>query len=391
MTSRKYNFDEIIERRNTNSVKWHVKDDELPLWVADMDFRVAPEILKAIEQRVDNGIFGYTYIEDKWKDSVINWWKKRHFHTINPDSLVFTLGGVPAFATILREFTDVGDKVLLSSPAYNAFYNVVRNNGRIVVENDLQFKNDKYSLDIKDLENKMSDERAKLFILCNPHNPTGNIWTKEELVQIGNIAKKHAVLVISDEIHCDIVDPGLQYTPYASVSDVARMNSITLSSCTKAFNVAGIQTSIAYADNSEILTRLKKAVNDDEVGEANVFSVLTTVAAFDKSEDWLIELNEYLYKNKIFVREFAKEHLSKLKVINQGATYLMWIGIEDYLGKYKNSKEFCYELRKKTGLYVSDGMIYGKESGKNFFRLNVACPRSRLEDAMKRLEKFIKS
>lgn len=391
MTKNKYNFDEIIDRRGTNSEKWNIKDNELPLWVADMDFRVAPCITDAIKKRVEHGIFGYTFIEDEWKDAVISWWKRRHNHIINKESLVFTLGGVPAFATILREFTNKGDKVLLSSPAYNAFYNVIRNNGRIVEENLLSFDGKKYSVDFDDLEKKFSDKSVKLFILCNPHNPTGNIWTKNELLKVAELSKKYDVIVISDEIHCDLVDPGLKYTPYTSVSEDARENSITLASATKAFNVAGIQTSIAYTDNKDYLLKLKKAVNNDEIGEANVFSTLVTMSAFNKGEDWICELTEYLYKNKNYVREFAKNNLPKLKVINEGATYLMWIGIEDYLGSYKNSREFCSALRKQTGLFVSDGMMYGEEAGKYFFRLNVACPLSRIKDAMNRLEKFIKS
>ena len=387
----KYNFDEIIERRNTNSLKWHLKEGALPLWVADMDFRVAPEIIKAIKDRVDKGIYGYAYIEDEWKDSIIRWNKRRHNHTINSASLVFTLGGVPAFATILREFTKEGEKVLLLSPSYNAFYNVIRNNRRVVVESSLKLVNGVFTIDFDDFESKIKDEDVKLFILSNPHNPTGNIWSDSDLKRIAELAHKYNTLVISDEIHGDIVDPGLSYNPYAKVSKTARDESITIFSCSKAFNVAGIQTSISYADNPQILKRLKKAVNDDEIGEANVFSTLVTMPAYDKSEDWLLEVNKYIKGNKDFVHSWAKKNLTELKIYNHGATYLMWIDISAYLGKFKNSREFVRSLYNDTGLYVSDGMMYGEKDGEKYFRLNVASPRSRVEDGLNRLLTFIKA
>lgn len=384
----KYNFDELVDRKGTDSIKWDVKEGELPLWVADMDFRVATEITDAIKKRVENGIFGYTYIDSDFKDAVVYHWQKCHNHTINKSSILFSHGAVPSFASILKEFTHPGESVLLSSPAYNAFYNVIRNNGRNVVENSLLYKNGTYKIDFKDLENKMKRSDVSLFILCNPHNPTGNIWTKTELLKIARLAKKYSILVISDEIHCDIVDPGLSYTPYASISKIARENSITLISATKAFNLAGIQSSILYTDNDVYFERMKRALNNDELCEPNSFAPPATIAAFREGDEWLSEMCEYVYKNKCFVREFFKNNLPQLKVVNGGATYLLWIDISAYTD---NSEQFCKKLREKTGLFVSNGMMYGKTDGKGFFRLNVATPLSILTDALNRLKAFIEA
>lgn len=382
----KYNFDEIVERKGTNSIKWDVSEGELPLWVADMDFKAATEITDALKKRLDNGIFGYTYIDSEFKDAVVHHWEKHHNHLINKSSILFSHGAVPSFASILKEFTHPGEGVLLSPPAYNAFYNVIRNNGRNVVENPLVYKNGTYKIDFADLENKMKRSDVSLFVLCNPHNPTGNIWSEKELLKIAKLSKKYSVLVISDEIHCDIVDPGLSYIPYASVSKDARENSITLISATKAFNLAGIQSSILYTDKDVYFERMKRALNNDELSEPNAFAPSATIAAFNEGDEWLSEMCEYVYQNKCIVRDFFKEHLPKVKCINGGATYLLWIDISAYSD---NSESFCKELRKKTGLYVSNGMMYGKEEGKGFFRLNVACPNSVLKDALSRLKSFI--
>lgn len=383
----KYNFDEVIDRSGTSSIKWDVKKNELPLWVADMDFKVASEIIDAFHKRVDNGIYGYTYVNDSFKEAVCFHWKRLHNHTINASSILFSHGAVPSFASILKEFTHPGESVLLSSPAYNAFYNVIRNNGRNVVENSLKYRNGKYSIDFKDLELKMKRDDVSLFILCNPHNPTGNIWTKQELLKISRLAERYNVLVLSDEIHCDIVDPGLSYVPYSSISEKARKNSITLISATKAFNLAGIQASILYTDNDVYFSRMKRALNNDELSEPNAFGPLLSTVALRDCDDWLFEMCEYVYKNKCFVREYFKENLSHLKVVNGGATYLLWIDISAYS---VDSEKFCASLRDKTGLFVSNGMMYGKNDGKCFFRLNVATQHSILEDALKRLNKFIK-
>lgn len=384
-----FDFDEIINRRSTNSIKWAVEKNELPLWVADMDFKAPECITDALRKRVDEGVFGYAYPELNWKSSIVGWWKERHAYTLNSSRLMFALGAIPALATAIRAFTNPGDRVLVMSPVYNAFFAVIKNNGRIVEENPLSYKDNHYGIDFDDLERKMSREDVVMLVLSNPHNPTGNIFTKEELNRISEIADKYSVMVISDEIHCDIVDPGLFYTPYVSVSEKAKKNSLTLMSATKAFNIAGIQTSIVYTEDTRVFNTMKRALNNDEDGEVNVFSAVASEAAFTKGGEWLDAMRKYVYENKEYVRKFAKKNISSLRIVNDGATYLLWLDISPYLTpSLPTSKEWVKRLRQDTGLVVSAGTDYGEETGRNFFRLNVACPRLTLTDAMLRLKKF---
>ena len=384
-----FNFDEVINRRSTNSLKWDVAKNELPLWVADMDFRVAPCITDALKKRVDEGIFGYAYLQDTWKDAVVSWWKTRHNCDLHANRLLFALGAIPALATAIRAFTNPGDRVLLLSPVYNAFFAVIRNNGRIVEESPLVYKNSHYSIDFDDLERRMSMPETVMLVLLNPHNPTGNIFTKEELSKIAAMAQKYSVMVISDEIHCDLVDPGLSYTPYISIGEDSVHNSLSLMSATKAFNVAGIQTSIVYTQDTGVFNAMKRALNNDEDGEVNVFSALVTEAAFSNGAEWLDEVREYIYANKEYVRKFVKKNIPHVRVIHEGASYLLWIDISEYLTPtLPSSEEWVKSLRRSEGLVVSPGTAFGKDTGRNFFRLNVACPRLTLSDAMLRLKKF---
>lgn len=384
-----YNFDEVINRRATNSLKWDVEKHELPLWVADMDFRVAPCITDALKKRVDEGIFGYAYLQDSWKDAVTSWWKTRHNCVLHPNRLLFALGAIPALATAIRAFTNPGDRILLLSPVYNAFFSVIRNNGRIVEESPLVYENEHYSVNFDDLERRMSMPDTVMLVLSNPHNPTGNIFTKDELSKIADLSEKYSVMVVSDEIHCDLVDPGLQYTPYVTIGEKAHQNSLSLMSATKTFNVAGIQTSIVYTEDNRVFNAMKRALNNDEDGEVNVFSALVTEAAFTHGAKWLDELREYVYANKEYVRKFCKKNIPNAHVINEGASYLLWIDISRYLSSVlPTSAEWTRRLRHSEGLIVSPGTDFGKETGRNFFRLNVACPRLTLSDAMLRLKKF---
>lgn len=379
----RFSFDKVVNRKKTQSLKWDVAEGELPMWVADMDFKTAPVVIEAIEKRAAHGIYGYNTIPKEWSKAISGWWKKRHGYKIAPESLVFCTGVIPAISTIVRRFTAPNEKVLLQTPVYNTFFNSIINNGRQVIESPLTYNGKEYSIDFADLELKLSDPQTTLMILCNPHNPIGKVWDADTLKKIGDLCFKHHVLVVSDEIHCDIVDPGVHYVPYASVSDRCAMNSITCVSATKAFNIAGLQTAAVYSKNEELRHKVWRALNTDEVAEPNSFAIWATVAAFTKGEEWLNALNKYIYKNKQMVNEFIAANLPNIKVVPSQATYLLWL---DCSAKTKNTEKFAEEIREKTGLYVSAGSIFGG-NGNKFIRINIACPKSVLTDGLERLKK----
>lgn len=378
----KYNFDEMTDRRNTFSMKWDIKENELPLWVADMDFKTAPQITAAIQRRAEKGIYGYTMVPEQWRTAICHWWKTRHDFSIDPDSLVFCTGVVPAISSIVRKMTTVGENVLVQTPVYNIFFNSIRNNGRNILENKLKYENQNYEIDFEDLERKLADPQTTLMLLCNPHNPIGRIWEKETLERIGELCYKHHVLVVSDEIHCDLTDPGRAYVPFASVSDLCARNSITCIAPTKAFNLAGLQTAAVMIPNETLRHKVERGLNTDEVAEPNVFAVDVVIAAFNEGGDWLDELRNYIYENKMLVREFLEKELPKVHLIPSQATYLLWL---DCSKISHNSEELAQFLRQKTGLWLSAGEHYGGELD-YFLRMNIACPRARLTDALKRLK-----
>ena len=380
--SEKFNFDEVINRRNTNSYKWNVKENELPMWVADMDFQAAPCILEAMEKRMKLGVFGYADLPDEWYEAYQYWWKNYHDFSIEKDWLIFTTGVIPAISTTVRKFTTPAEKVVIQTPVYNMFYNSILNNGRVVLENPLKFDGTSYEMDFEDLEKKLSDPLTTLMILCNPHNPVGKIWKKEELAKVGELCKKHHVLVLSDEIHCDLCAPGMEYTPFASVSQTCKEISITAIAPTKAFNIAGLQTAAVVAPNKGIRDRIWRALNTDEVAEPNAFAVDVAVAAFMKGRSWNLALREYLQENKEITDEFLKEHLPKVTMISKDATYLLWLDVSAYTD---NSEALAGFIREKTGLFVSHGMMY-HGNGNHFLRFNVACPKETLYDGLERLK-----
>lgn len=386
----KYDFDNNPDRRNTGSLKWDVKENEIPLWVADMDFQVAPPILNAIKQRAEHGVFGYNIIPDEWKQSICRWWFNRHNTVIPEDYLAFSTGVIPILSSSVRRLTAVNEKVIIQTPVYNNFFNSVLNSGRRVVEAPILYEKGAYRLNIDDLEEKFADKETTLMILCNPQNPAGKIWTKDELAEIGRLSKKYSVTVISDEIHCDITIPGKRYVPYSSVSEDCALNSITCISATKAFNIAGLQCAAFYSNNPKLFARVNRAINTDEVAEPNCFAIGATCAAFNESEDWLDQMCAYVFENKAFVCDFFNKNIPQLKVVPSEATYLCWVDCSKITGDgklYKNAEEFCDELREETGVYVSEGSQYGK-GGENFFRLNCACSRKLLTEALERMKNF---
>ncbi|MCH5191536.1 MAG: pyridoxal phosphate-dependent aminotransferase [Oscillospiraceae bacterium] len=383
----KYDFDTPINRRNTNSLKWDIPENELPMWVADMDFPTAPEIRTAIEARAAHGVFGYSVIPDEWYEAYIGWWQRRHNFTIEKDWLIFCTGVVPAVSSVVRKLTTPAEKVLIQTPVYNIFFNSILNNGRQVLESSLKYNNGGYEIDFEDLERKLSDPQVSLMILCNPHNPVGKIWDRETLERIGELCHRHNVVVLSDEIHCDLTDPGTEYIPFASVSENCRENSITCIAPTKAFNLAGLQTAAVMIPNAALRHKVWRALNTDEVAEPNAFAVDATVAAFTKGDAWLNELRQYIFENKIRTAEFVKEKIPKLRVVPSQATYLLWLDCSELTDSANEVAEY---IRNKTGLYLSEGSQYGS-GGESFLRLNVACPRSTLEDGLTRLQAGIEA
>lgn len=377
-----YDFNKVKDRKNTNSLKWDVKPGELPLWVADMDFETAPCVKEAIEKRAATGIFGYSIVPDEWAQGYSRWWKNRHDLEISSECIIFCTGVVPAISSLVRKLTTPAEKVLVQTPCYNIFFNSIVNNGRFPVESPLFYDGKQYSINFEQLEKDLSDPQVSLMILCNPQNPTGNIWSKNELAKIGELCKKYAVTVISDEIHCDITAPGLAYTPFATASETCKDISVTCIAPTKCFNIAGINSAATVVFNPSLRHKVWRALNTDEVAEPNAFAVDATIAAFADGEEWLGQLNEYLFANRKYAAERINALGKNFNVVNGKATYLLWVDVK------QNGDKFAENLRAQTGLYINGGSEYGK-SAENFIRINLACPRKTLEDAMNRLEKFV--
>lgn len=379
-----FQFDESVDRRNTGSMKWDVAKGELPMWVADMDFRTAPGIIEKITGRAKQGVFGYTVVTDEWYQAYQTWWKKRHDFEIRKEWLVFCTGVVPAISSIVRKVTTVGENVVVLTPVYNIFFNSILNNGRNVLESRLKYDGSRYRIDLDDLEEKLSDPQTTLFILCNPHNPVGKIWERETLERIGDLCSKHHVLVLSDEIHCDITEPGWEYTPFASVSENCRTNSITCVAPTKAFNLAGLQTAAVIVPDDHLRHKVSRGLNTDEVAEPNVFAAIAPIAAFTCGGEWLDSLRDYLWENRAFAEEYIKKEIKGISPVSARATYLLWLDCRNMIG---SSTQFCHFIRSHSGLYLSDGNEY--RNGEGFLRMNLACPRQQVEDGMKRLKESV--
>jgi cystathionine beta-lyase len=295
--------------------------------------------------------------------------------------MMFCTGVVPAISSIVRKMTTVGENVLIQAPVYNIFYNSILNNGRHVLSSDLLYDGKNYHIDFEDLEEKLSRPQTTMMILCNPHNPIGKIWDKDTLKRIGDLCFQYNVLVLSDEIHCDITEVGKEYIPFASVSETNLMNSITCIAPTKAFNLAGLQTSCIVCPNQKIWNKVNRGINTDEVAEANSFAIEASIAAFNQGRDWLNALNQYIDNNKKIAYSYIQENISDLHIVRSEATYLLWIDCSKICD---NSEDLCQFLLKETGLYITEGKEYGEHS-KTFVRMNIACPKDRLMDGLNRL------
>lgn len=380
-----YDFDRIVDRRRTDSLKWDVAENELPMWVADMDFETAPAIRKAIAARAAHGIYGYTVLPDAWYDAYIGWWQERHGFKMEKDWLIFCTGVVPAISSIVRKLTTPAEKVLVMTPVYNIFFNSIRNNGREVLACPLHFDGEGYSIDFEELEQKLADPQTTLMLLCNPHNPIGKIWDKETLAAIGMLCRRHHVTVVADEIHCDLTAPGRDYVPFASVSADCRDNSITCLAPTKAFNIAGLQTAAVSVPDPTLRHKVWRGLNTDEVAEPNAFAVTAAIAAFTKGAPWLSELRAYVAENRRVTTAFVEKEIPQIHVVDGDATYLLWLCCNRL---HTDSETLAAFIRKETGLYLSAGGSYGGD-GDAFLRMNIACPRSTLEDGLLRLKKGV--
>lgn len=388
MDNSSFNFDAPVSRRGTNCYKWdETEDGVLPLWVADMDFPTAPCIVEALRSRVEHGVFGYTLVPGAYYQAVVSWFQRRHGWKMKAGWILYLPGVVPAVSAIIKAMTRPGDKVLVQTPVYNCFFSSIRNNGCLVEENELVFDGGTYTIDFDDFERRVADPLVKVFLLCNPHNPAGRVWSAQELRRMGELCLRHGVFVISDEIHCELVSPGYKYTPYGSLSQELMDNCAVCTSPSKAFNTAGLQIANITISNAQTRKAVDKAININEVCDVNPFGVVALQAAYNQGEPWLQALNAYIWQNYRFLCGFARQHLPMLTVCKLEGTYLAWLK----LAGYPAADEVAGILERDFKLKLSSGQIYGREAGRNFLRLNLACPRTTLQEALQRLKKGLES
>lgn len=384
----KYDFDKTIDRRATNSYKWDsAPEGVLPMWVADMDFRTAPAIIDALQKRVAHGIFGYTRVPDAYYDAVTSWFSRRHGWDIDREWIIYTSGVVPAVSAVIKALTVPGDKVIVQTPVYNCFFSSIRNNGCEIVSNPLRRTADTYEMDFDALERCTADPRAKVMLLCNPHNPAGRVWTPDELTRLGNICLRNGVTVVADEIHCELVYQGFKYTPFASLSDAFLHRSVTCVSPSKAFNIAGLQIANIVAFDNDLRNRIDKAININEVCDVNPFGVAATIAAYNEGEEWLSQLVGYLHDNYEAMAEFCRRELPEFPITRLEGTYLVWMDCSS-LGMPSDALE--HALLDDARLWLNAGTMYGAE-GEGYMRWNIACPRSVMLDGLNRFLNFVRS
>lgn len=382
-----YDFTSMIPRRNTDSVKWDVKPNELPMWVADMDFKVAPEIRDAMRQKIDFGIFGYEEPHDDYFQAVIDWYTKEHHATPKKEWMFLSTGVVPTISSSVRRVSNVGDNVLVQAPVYNIFYNSIVNNGRHVLSSDLvdDPNNHQYHIDFADLERKLAEPLTTMMILCNPHNPIGKVWSRDELIKINQLCIKHSVTLLSDEIHGDLVFQGDDYTPMFSLPDDLIQNIIVCVSPSKTFNVAALHAATVIIPNQALRDKVNRGINTDELGEPNLLAIPGTIAAYTKAGQWVHELREHIKANYQTVVDFCQKNIPDVTVVPSTATYLVWIDVSQLTDDSAKLESF---IRSQTGLYVSAGTVYGGD-GNHFLRMNIASPASMIDDGLNRLKNGI--
>jgi len=388
----KYNFNEIIDRRGTDSIKWskkHLKEnfgeeESIPMWIADMDFKVAEPIIEALTERVRHGILGYGHKTDEFLEAVVNWHKKRNRWDIEKEWILFTPGIIPVLNFIVETFCNPGDKVIIQSPVYFPFANIITNNGCHIANNPLILNNGKYEMNFCELERIAQDSRTKLMFLCSPHNPVGRVWTAEELQRLGEICIKNDVLIVSDEIHSDLIYLPNHHIPFGKISEEFKMNSIVCTSPSKTFNLAGLQISNIIIPNEKLRKELNHKLATINIDPGS-FASVAQIAAYNKGEEWLEALIIYLQDNLNLIDKFLKERIPRVKLIKPEGTYLAWLDFSNF--NFTNI-ELQQLMQTKAKIALNDGYIFGA-GGEHFQRINFACPRSILEKALKNIEKIL--
>lgn len=387
----KYNFDAVIDRNNTDSIKWdylekyYGQKDILPMWVADMDFEAPAPVVEAIAKRASHGIYGYTGRPLSCYEAIAGWVEKRHGWRIEKEWLSFTPGVVPALCTAIGAFTYPGDKVIIQSPVYHPFFAAVENNGRRIVNSPLKYEEGRFVMDYDDIERKF-DSRVKMVILCSPHNPVGRVWTKEELERLGNICLKHGAVIVSDEIHSDIVYKGHKHVPIASISEELSLNTITCIAPSKTFNIAGLSTSAVIIPNQRLRKQFNCMLENIGMENGNIFGITAMEAAYRYGEEWLDQVIDYLEGNIDFLLKYISERIPSIKAARPEGTYLAWIDCRGLGLNQEDLKEF---MAKKAAIALNDGTAFGPE-GDGFMRINVGCPRSVLQEGLRRIEEAVR-
>lgn len=383
-----YDFDARVSRHNTDCYKWDVdapEKDVIPLWVADMDFRVAPKIVDALRRRVDHAIFGYTKVPDSFYEAITNWYSRRYACHFEKEWILYTSGVVPAVSAIIKAMAgEEGCGVLMQTPAYNCFFSSIANNKCHVVENKLVASGDTYDVDFDDFERKAALPDTKIFLLCSPHNPVGRIWTADELRRMADICQRHGVSVIADEIHSGIIMPGHNFTPFGNIGDKYQGSCVIAASCSKSFNTAGLQISYIIARDARLRQAVDKAINVNEVCDVNPFGVIALQVAFNECEDWLTEMCAYVKGNYDYLLDFMARRLPMVKVARLEATYLAWA---DCRALGLSSERLGAKLLNEARVRVSPGNIYGAPEG--FLRINLACPRGQFAEGMERMARCL--
>lgn len=380
----KYDFDQINERRGTQCVKWDECPDSeiLPLWVADMDFRVAPAIVEALHRRVDHGIFGYTHPGKEYYDAISSWFSRRHGWQIEAEQVIYTIGVVPAVSAVIKGLTSPGDKVIIQTPVYNCFFSSIRNNGCETSESELIRTETSYEMDFADLERRCADPAAKVLLLCNPHNPAGRVWTHDELRRVDEICNKHGVIVVSDEIHCEFVYAPHRYTPFATVASAP---CVVLCSPSKAFNTAGMQTANIVCADPEMRSRINRAVNVNETCDVGPLGVTALIAAYNEGEDWLNEVTDYIHGNYEYLKQTVEAMPYGIRVLDLQGTYLAWMDVSSLdipVAWLADS------LKNDAKVWFQPGTAYGA-AGEGYLRVNLATPRANLVEALRRVADFL--
>lgn len=386
----KYDFDTLVPRRGSACCKWDTpkEEDVIPMWVADMDFKVAPCIAEALQERASHPIYGYTQVPASYYEAIINWFWRRHGWRIKAEHILYTTSVIPATAAALKAMTLPGEKVLIQSPAYNHFYTSIANAGCKAEECALRRKGDSYEMDFEDFERKCSDERVTVFLLCNPHNPSGRVWTRQELLRMKDCCLRHGVRIISDEIHCELVMPGYCFTPMATLCGDCLDEIVCLNSPSKAFNIAGLKMANVVCSDRRLRLKIDRAININEVCDLNPFGITALQAAYNAGAEWLDELNVYLFENYKFLKDFFTEKLPCIEVLRLEGTYLVWVNIS---ATGKDSEQVAELLLNEAKVMVCPGSWYGAETGRDYLRINIACPRALLSEALERIASTLAS